>query len=112
LTYDPKRIELIGALSSNVFWRDFPTFLQLFQVFWTLNVVRDIMTEINRYATSVDANANTKGGPSWTACLVKELHVFIAIIMYMGMKRQLNMKSYWHKKGSIFHCATILSLMS
>lgn len=111
-TYCPKPIDFIGAPSSNIFWQYFPTFMQLFEVFWPFNVLRDIVTKTNRYATVLDVHENTKRGPAWTTCLVKELHVFIAIIMYMGMKRQPNMKTYWHKKGSIFHCSTISSLMS
>ena len=27
--------------------------------------------------------------------------------MYMGMKKQPNMKNYWHQVGSFFHCSTI-----
>ena len=40
------------------------------------------------------------------------LKAFLAIHMYMGMKRQPNMKSYWEKEGSFFHCPTISNIMS
>jgi hypothetical protein len=40
------------------------------------------------------------------------LKAFLAIHMYMGMKRQPNMKSYWEKAGSFFHCPTISNIMT
>ena len=43
---------------------------------------------------------------------VAELKAFLAVNMYMGMKRQLNMKSYWSKEGSFFHCPTISNIMT
>jgi hypothetical protein len=41
-----------------------------------------------------------------------EFKSFLAIHMYMGMKRQPNMKPYWNKEGSFFHCATISNIMT
>jgi hypothetical protein len=40
------------------------------------------------------------------------LKAFLAIHMYMGMKRQPNYKSYWEKEGSLFHCPIISNIMS
>jgi hypothetical protein len=40
------------------------------------------------------------------------LKAFLAIHMYMGMKRQPNYKSYWEKEGSLFYCPIISNIMS
>jgi hypothetical protein len=37
---------------------------------------------------------------------------FLALHMYMGLKRQSNYKSYWGKEGSLFHCPIISNIMS
>ena len=41
-----------------------------------------------------------------------ELKAFIALSFYMGLKKQPNSKTYWMKVGSIFHCPTILNIMT
>jgi hypothetical protein len=43
---------------------------------------------------------------------VAELRAFLATHIYMGMKRQLNIKSYWNKEGSFFHCPIISNIMT
>jgi hypothetical protein len=54
--------------------------------------------ETNRYATMVlDAFGNTRGGRTWKNFIMASLKAFLAIHMYMGMKRQPNYKSYWKK---------------
>ena len=35
---------------------------------------------------------------------VRGLKAFLGILVFMGMKKQPNLKSYWHKPRSIFHC--------
>jgi hypothetical protein len=40
------------------------------------------------------------------------LKAFLAIHMYMGMKRQPNYKSYWGKVGTLFHCPIISNIMT
>jgi hypothetical protein len=69
--------------------------------------------ETNRYATMVlDAFGNTRGGRTWKNFIMASLKAFLAIHMYMGMKRQPNYKSYWEKEGSLFHCPIISNIMS
>jgi hypothetical protein len=41
-----------------------------------------------------------------------ELKAFMAIHMYMGMKKQPNYKTYWEKEGSFFHCPVISNIMT
>jgi hypothetical protein len=50
--------------------------------------------------------------PKWMNLTIAGLKAFLAIQMYMGMKRQPNMKSYWEKAGSFFHCPTISNIMT
>jgi hypothetical protein len=52
------------------------------------------------------------GGPKWKNLRIAELKAFFAIYMYMVMKRQPNVKSYWKKEGSFFHCPTISNIMT
>ena len=42
----------------------------------------------------------------------KELRTFFAISLYMGMKRQLNIKSYWAKSKKLFYCPVISGLLT
>jgi hypothetical protein len=75
--------------------------------------LRKIFIETNRYAMeSLDAHGSTRGGPKWETLTVPGLKAFLAIHMYMGMKRQPNYKSYWEKEGSFFHCPIISNIMT
>jgi hypothetical protein len=59
--------------------------------------------ETNRYATHpLDALGNTMEGRKWVNMSIVELKAFLAIHMYMGMKRQPNIQTYWEKEGSFF----------
>jgi hypothetical protein len=40
------------------------------------------------------------------------LKAFLAIHIYMRMKRQPYMRSYWEREGSFFHCLTISNIMT
>jgi hypothetical protein len=69
--------------------------------------------ETNRCTTAVvDAFGNTGEGRKWENLIVLGLKAFLAIHMYMGMKRQPNYKSYWKKEGLLFHCPIISNIMS
>jgi hypothetical protein len=64
-----------------------PTFLHLFSLFWPHSMLRKIVRETNRYATEVDKDGNTIGGPSWEMLTTPGLKAFMAAQMYMGMKK-------------------------
>lgn len=71
-------------------------FLSFFgQTFSLLTIVK----EINWCALVVDEHGNTMGGLEWEDFFVFRLKALLAICLYMVMKRQPNMKSYWQKKG-------------
>jgi hypothetical protein len=68
---------------------------------------------MNRYATKpLDAQGNTMGGSKWVNLTVAGLKAFLAIHMYMGMKKQPNIQSYWEQEGSFFQCLTISNIMT
>jgi hypothetical protein len=43
---------------------------------------------------------------------VAKLKAVFAIHMYIEMKTQLNIKTYWEKYGSIFHCPIVSNIMT
>jgi hypothetical protein len=94
-TYDPKLKEFFGSHGPCSFFAGIPTLLQLFDLFWPYALLLKIVQETNRYATRLlDALGNCMGGPKWVNLTIAGLKAFLAIHMYMGMKRQPNNKSY------------------
>jgi hypothetical protein len=69
------------------------------------------MNETNRYATSRTSEGVLPRGDNWVLFTVAEFKAWLAIWLYMGMKRQLNLKSYWMKEGSFLYCPTISNIM-
>ena len=69
------------------------------------------MTKSYYYAMADMGVGKTMGGKILKEVIARKLKCFIAISLYMGMKKQPNLRSYWPKKGSIFFCPTISSLM-
>ena len=73
----------------------------------------NIVKETNRYAAMViDGMENTTEGAKWEALTVARLKAFLAIHIYMGLLKQSNLETYWHKEGSIFHCPMVSTIMS
>ena len=52
------------------------------------------------------------GREGWYPVMWKELRVFLAMILYMDMKKLPNMKAYWAKSKKLFYCKEIPSLFS
>jgi hypothetical protein len=65
-----------------------------------------------KYVRHVKSDGTIEGGPKWTDITVACLKAFIAMHIYMGMKRQPNIKAYWQREGSIFHCPIISNIMT
>jgi hypothetical protein len=61
-TYEPKRMEFRGDSSPNIFWYCFPTFLQLFELFWLHSLCRRIVHEINWYVIERENEGTTRDG--------------------------------------------------
>jgi hypothetical protein len=88
-----------------------PSFLHLFGLFWTREVLQNICIETNRYARVVEGG-KTKGGDDWYDMQEKELRTFLAVSLYIGMKKQPNVKSYWAKSEKLFYCPVIANLLT
>jgi hypothetical protein len=112
-TYDPLRIPFLGRRGPRGdYGNGMPTFLHLFSLFWPYSVLRKIVVETNKYAMEPDGRGNTTGGPHWEVLTISGLKAFMAVQMYMGMKKQPNMKSYWQRMGSFFHCPFISKIFT
>jgi hypothetical protein len=65
-----------------------------------------------KYVRHVKSDGTIEGGPKWTDIIMACLKAFIVVHIYMGMKRQPNIKAYWQREGSIFHCPIISNIMT
>jgi hypothetical protein len=54
----------------------------------------------------------TRGGAQWEEFTVLEFKADVAIWLYIGIKKQPNIKSYWMKEGSIFRCPSVSNIMT
>ena len=54
-----------------------------------------IVVKTNLYTTTKDALGKTKGGENWKEFTISGLKSFMALAIYMGMKKQPNYKTYW-----------------
>jgi hypothetical protein len=106
MAFEEDSIGLMGEYS------EIPSYIHLFEQFWTFHMLRDICLETNRYAGSLDENRRLRGGRGWHPITVKELKVFFAISLYMGMKKLQNVKAYWAKSEEIFYCNVIAGLFT
>jgi hypothetical protein len=106
MAFEEDSIGLTGEYS------EIPSYIHLFEQFWTFHMLRDICLETNRYAGSLDENRRPRGGRGWYPVTVKELKVFLAISLYMGMKKLPNVKAYWAKSEEIFYCNVIAGLFT
>jgi hypothetical protein len=71
------------------------------------------VNETNRYAIShLLGEVVLPQGNNWVLFTMAEFKARLAIWLYMGIKRQPNLKSYWMKEGSFLHCPTISKIMS
>ena len=111
-TYDPPRMTFSGRKGTTRDFHRMPTILALWELFWPFNLLRKIVDETNRYATKIKGDGTIEGGSKLKDITVACLKAFIAMHIYMGIKRQPNSKVYWDREGSFFHCLTISNIMT
>jgi hypothetical protein len=75
-------------------YTEIPSYIHLFEQFWTFHMLQDICLETNWYADSLDENGRLRAKTRWYPIMVRELKVFLAISLYMGMKKLPNMQAY------------------
>jgi hypothetical protein len=73
--------------------------MQLFHLFWSFHILRDIVNETNHYTIIRTSECELPKAGNWFMFTVAKFKAWLAIWLYMGMKRQPNMKSYWMKEG-------------
>jgi hypothetical protein len=87
-TYDPKRIDFVGSSGTTKDFQQVPSVASLFDLFWQVTMLLKIVIETNRYASHpLDVIGNTMGGRNWVPITIPKLKAFLAIHIYMGMKR-------------------------
>lgn len=94
-----------------------PTLYTLFHKFWTPHTLRKICAETNRYASEINPRSKCtpkklRGGDTWFALHPPELRAFLAISLYMGIKIEPNVRSYWEKSCDFLWCPVISSIMT
>jgi hypothetical protein len=88
-----------------------PTFLHLFGLFWTHTVLNRICVETNRYAQE-DEGGKPKGGHDWYDVREGELRAFMGVRLWMGMRKQPNIKTFWIGDDDLFYCPKISGLFT
>jgi hypothetical protein len=88
-----------------------PTYLHLFGLFWTHTVLRRICAKTNRYAQE-DDGGKPKGGDDWYDVDEGELRAFMGVRLWMGMRKQPNIKTFWARDDDVFHCPRISGLFT
>jgi hypothetical protein len=111
-SFTPPPREITGCGGPREDYHRMPTFLMLFRLFWPDSVLRKIVTETNRYATTEDEDGVKPGGPRWKPFTIQELKAFFAISMLIGLRKQPNVKTYWQRQGSFFHCPVISQIFT
>jgi hypothetical protein len=111
-TFSPPRTEFVGSAGPSRVELRMPTILSLFRLFWPDSRLRKIITETNRYAMTPDHKGKLPRKGRWKRLSIQGLKAFFAISFYMGLKKQPNMKTYWQRKGSLFHCPVISQIFT
>ena len=64
-TYDLKPYDFDGVFEPIYRWNQSSMMMQLFHLFWSCNILRDIVNETNWYATTRTSDGNLLGGDMW-----------------------------------------------
>jgi hypothetical protein len=90
-----------------------PSVLGLFEKFWSNILQRCIVRETNRYASEVieSTGGKIRGGLHWTPLGLQEFQAYIAMCLYMGVKKLPSTRLYWSRKETLFHYLVILQRM-
>ena len=67
-----------------------------FSLFFTHDLLQTITTNTNRYANLHRLQVAQERAREWTDLLVEELYVFLGVIIYMGVHKEPDIKTYWN----------------
>jgi hypothetical protein len=86
-----------------------PSLVGLFEKFWSKTLQRRIGQETNRYASEIidDEECRTRGGLDWTPLGVAEFRTYLAICLFMGVKKLPSIRLYWSRENMLLHCPII-----
>ena len=112
-TYDPQPMEFMEEnVGLTHVYNLVPSYIGLFSIFWPISLLKDIAYETNCFVRSLDNEGKAWRRKGWYLVTWKELRVFLAMILYMDMKKLPNMKAYWTKSEKLFYDKEIASLFS
>jgi hypothetical protein len=87
--------------------------LGLLDKFWSQKLQRRIVRETNRYASKViEKDGATKDGHDWTPLVLEEFRAYLAICLFMGLKRLPSKRLYWSRGEPLFHCLVISQILT
>jgi hypothetical protein len=78
-TYDLKPQDFIGVSEPTRRWNQMPTMMQLFELFWSFNILQDIVNETNWYAPSRNGDGILPGGAGWQLFTMAAFKAWLAI---------------------------------
>ena len=111
-TFDLPSVEFLKSRGNTNIFVSFPIILALWNLFRPHRILQQIVTKTNCYAMlDLDAIGSTMKGPHWIPLTIPSLKAFFTITMYMGLKKQPNIKMHW-KKFNLFHCLIISNIMT
>lgn len=88
------------------------SFMEIFGLFWTPQILSMIVKETNRYANApLNEQGKTKGRPNWDNLTISGLIEFMVVALYMGLRVQPNLRTYW-MRDDLFKCPTILNIFT
>lgn len=85
-----------------------------FESFWPERTFNEICNQTNLYAkqaTRKKMKGGSNGGKNWVNICSDELKGYLQILLYMGLKKLLQIRSYWEKLA-LFGCRVIKSIFT
>jgi Transposase IS4 len=81
--------------------------IHYFELFWSLEIWNMLVENTNAYAQhKVAQHKESKSEKKlrwWKAVTLYEMHIFIALLIYIGIVGTSNIRSYWNKNGLTIH---------
>lgn len=86
---------------------------EFFELFWPDSDLETICRETNKYAVqeSVERPGTLNGRGTWKTLSVIELRAWLGMCIFMGLKQQPTIRSYWSKRR-FYGCPIIKHVMS
>jgi Transposase IS4 len=73
---------------------------QLFQLFWTDEIIDQLVEYTNRNAELHPASEDKEFARAWRPTSRQELYAYLAVLIHMGLHIERSIKDYWYKDFS------------